>query len=174
MRLIPDLPARIETQRLVLRPPAPADLAPLVALANDWRVIENTASLPFPYLEEHGRAFLANQASWADKRSYAIAGYGSDAFMGVIGLYFFPDRPAEIGYWLGRPQWRQGYAAEAVDALVTASAAAGLATIRARVLAGNPASVRVLEKSGFAIVEQTTSVVERHLGKPLLILERAR
>lgn len=174
MRLIPDLPARIETGRLVLRSPAPSDLETLVALANDWRVIENTASLPFPYLEEHGRAFLANHAGWPDKRAYAIAGRDTDALMGIIGLYFFPDRPVEIGYWLGQPHWRQGYAPEAVEALVAASAAAGLTTLRARVLAGNPASVRVLEKTGFAIVEETTSTVERHRGRPLYILERAR
>ncbi len=137
-------------------------------------MIENTASLPFPYLEEHGRAFLANNAAWPDRLALAIAARDTDALMGIIGLYFFPDRLPEIGYWLGQPYWGQGYAPEAVDALVAAAAAAGLTTLRARVLAGNPASVRVLEKTGFAIVEETTSTVQRHLGRPLYILERAR
>jgi RimJ/RimL family protein N-acetyltransferase len=42
--------------------------------------------------------------------------------------------------------------------------------VKARVLANNPASVRVLEKSGFTVIEHTQSVVERHRGKPLLVL----
>ena len=46
----------------------------------------------------------------------------------------------------------------------------GFATVDARVLQSNPASVRVLEKAGFVIIEHTTSVVERHRGKPVLVL----
>jgi RimJ/RimL family protein N-acetyltransferase len=42
------------------------------------------------------------------------------------------------------------------------------------VLAANPASQRVLEKTGFVVIERTESVVERHRGKPLLILEWRR
>ena len=32
-------------------------------------------------------------------------------------------------------------------------------------------SIRVLEKTGFSVIEQTTSVVERHRGKPLWVME---
>jgi [ribosomal protein S5]-alanine N-acetyltransferase len=39
------------------------------------------------------------------------------------------------------------------------------------VLAHNAGSIRVLEKTGFVTIEETTSVVERHRGKPLLVME---
>jgi RimJ/RimL family protein N-acetyltransferase len=129
-----------------------------------------TAGLPLPYLEQHGRGFIERYTSQPGNRSYAIADT-EDRLIGVIGFYFHDDKPTELGYWLGEPYWGQGYVPEAVAALLDAARATGLfPVVKARVLAENPASVRVLEKSGFTVVEHTTSVVERHRGKPLLIL----
>ena len=171
MRLRDCLPEQIATERLLLRAPHASDLDDLVREANSWKVLEPTASLPFPYLEEHGLGFIERFAQKPDKRSYVIAGRDDDRLKGVIGLYFHPDKPVELGYWLGETHWGVGYAPEAVKALLGAAVDTGLNLIRARVLAANAGSVRVLEKTGFAIVEQTHSVVQRHLGKPLLVME---
>ncbi|MBF0678080.1 MAG: GNAT family N-acetyltransferase [Devosia sp.] len=165
------LPEVIETPRLRLRTPVASDLAALVTGANNWNVMEPTASLPFPYLEEHGRAFIAKGAARRQQRPYAIALGDSDELIGIAGLYFAEGVPVELGYWLAEPQWRKGFGAEAAGALVRAAGEAGISTIRARVLEHNPASARVLEKIGFVIIERTQSIVERHRGKPLLILE---
>lgn len=164
------LPDTIQTARLTLRAPHLDDLNDLVTLANNPKVIMMTAGLPLPYLEEHGRGFIERYSQKPGNRSYAIAD-AENRLIGVIGLYFFDDKPVELGYWLGEPFWGQGYVPEAIAALLETARATGLcSTINARVLADNPASVRVLEKSGFAITEHTHSVVERHRGKPLLIL----
>ena len=171
MRLRDCLPEQIATERLLLRAPHASDLDDLVREANNWKVLEPTASLPFPYLEEHGAGFIERFAQKPDKRSYVIAGRVNDRLKGVIGLYFHPDKPVELGYWLGETHWGLGYAPEAVKALLGAAVDTGLNLIRARVLAANAGSVRVLEKTGFTIVEQTRSVVERHMGKPLLVME---
>ncbi|MEQ8599020.1 MAG: GNAT family N-acetyltransferase [Devosia sp.] len=171
MRLRHALPEQIETERLLLRAPHVSDLDDLVREANNWKVLEPTASLPYPYRDEHGRGFIERFAHKPDKRSYVIAGRDDDRLKGVIGLYFHADKPVELGYWLGETHWGFGYAPEAVKALLGAAAAIGLKPIRARVLSANPGSVRVLEKTGFATIERTQSVVERHLGKPLLVME---
>ncbi len=171
MRLRHALPEQIETERLLLRAPRASDLDDLVREANNWNVLEPTASLPYPYRDEHGRGFIERFAHKPDKRSYVIAGRDDDRLKGVIGLYFYPDRPVELGYWLGETHWGVGYAPEAVKALLGAAADIGLHPVRARVLAANAGSVRVLEKTGFATIEQTQSVVQRHLGKPLLVME---
>jgi len=168
------LPETIDTARLRLRTARLSDLDDLVAQANDWAVLEPTASLPFPYLESHGRGFIERASHRPDTRPYVIAGRRDDRLLGVVGLYLHADRPAEIGYWLGRTHWGQGLAPEAVGALLGAAGAIGLSPIRARVLAQNAGSIRVLEKCGFAVIEHTHSVVERHRGKPLLILEWPR
>lgn len=163
------LPDGIGTQRLTLRAPMPDDLAALVHLANNWAVLQPTAALPYPYLEEHGRGFLERVVHQPGQRPYAIVA-ADGALMGIIALYFAEGRVPEIGYWLGEPYWGQGFASEAVGALVDAAKGCGIEAINARVLVSNPGSVRVLEKAGFTVTEETLSVVERHLGKPLLIL----
>jgi ribosomal-protein-alanine N-acetyltransferase len=164
------LPETIETTRLVLRPPRLSDVDDLVAEANNWKVLEPTASLPYPYEAEHGRAFVG-KSERASQHPYVIADKASDRLRGVIGLYFHPDQPTELGYWLGERHWGQGFAPEAVRGILDATTALGLTPIRARVLAANAGSIRVLEKTGFVVIEETLSVVERHRGKPLLVLE---
>ncbi len=169
MALKHDLPETIRTERLTLRAPAITDLADLVALANNWQVIEPTAVMPFPYSEDDGRAFLATIGDAETPRAYAIAN-GEDRLMGVVSLKFAQGKSPELGYWLGQPYWGKGYAPEASTGLVQAAAAVGITEINARVLQSNAASIRVLEKTGFTIIEHTHSVVERHRGKPLLIM----
>ena len=62
----------------------------------------------------------------------------------------------EIGYWLGVPYWGQGYATEAVRALIDhAFGDLGHQALQAGARVSNPASRRVLEKCGF----QWTGVV---------------
>lgn len=171
MRLRDSLPAEILTGRLRLRQPALTDLDALVDGANNWNVVAPTASLPFPYLAEHGLGFIERVAVKPDQRPYAIARQSDDLLLGIVGLKFSAENPPELGYWLAEQHWGQGFAPEAVLGLLDAARQSGIETIRARVLVSNPASQRVLEKTGFAITERTESVVERHLGKPLLILE---
>lgn len=164
------LPETIQTPRLVLRPPRLSDVDDLVAEANNWKVLEPTASLPFPYEPAHGRAFI-EKTERSSQHPYVIADKASDRLRGVIGLYFHADQPTELGYWLGESHWGQGLAPEAVHGVLDTAAGLGLTPIRARVLAANSGSIRVLEKTGFVVIEETLSVVERHRGKPLLVLE---
>jgi RimJ/RimL family protein N-acetyltransferase len=164
------LPVTITSARLTLRAPVPADLNQLVALANNWNVIEPTAAMPFPYQQADGKAFLDGLTDPAKPLAYAIAD-STNAFLGIVSLKFAAGTLPELGYWLGEPYWGQGFAHEAVSALLNAAQATGqFEAISARVLANNPASIRVLEKAGFVVVEHTTSVVERHRGKPLLVM----
>lgn len=174
MRLRDALPAEIATERLRLRQPVMSDLDALVEGINNWKVVEFTASLPFPYLPEHGIGFIEQFARAPEQRPYAMARKADDRLLGIVGLKFADGQPPELAYWVAEPHWGQGLAGEAVSGLLDAAAEIGIDVIRARVLAANAASQRVLEKNGFVVVERTQSVIERHRGKPLLILERRR
>lgn len=170
MMLRYSLPDTIPTERLTLRQPTPADLPAMVALANNPKMPQTTATLPFPFTEADGQDFLAKAADDPMMRAYAIAG-ADDGFIGVLLFKFEEGQRPEIGYWLGEPYWGQGFAAEALRGLVAAARGlAGFERLTARVLQANPASVRVLEKAGFSIEERTVSVVERHRGKPLFVM----
>ncbi|MGH7406412.1 MAG: GNAT family N-acetyltransferase [Candidatus Methylomirabilales bacterium] len=74
--------------------------------------------------------------------------------VGRIGLDLQTDvhrRSAEIGFWLAEPYWGRGIATEAVRAMTDfAFATFDLCRIFAGVFEWDPASVRVLEKAGYA------------------------
>src|SRR5690606_37426931 len=113
------LPTRIATTRLLLRAPVLADLSDIVALANNPKMVETTATLPFPFAERDGLDFIAQAAESATLGAYAIAG-ADDRFIGVMLIKFAEGKMPEVGYWLGEPHWGQGFAAEALLGLLVA------------------------------------------------------
>jgi 8-oxo-dGTP diphosphatase len=140
--------------RLILRRPVEADIPVLVELAGDWEVARHTAFIPHPYGEDDARTFVAEaprQAGDGAHVVFALERRTEPGLIGCAGLIIDGDGAgAEIGYWIGRPHWGQGFAAEAVRRLLRlAFATLGLARVHAEVLADNPASGRVLEKAGF-------------------------
>jgi RimJ/RimL family protein N-acetyltransferase len=72
------------------------------------------------------------------------------AVVGACGIMFHHNETPELGYWLGVPYWNQGYATEALHALID-YAFTDLAheALQAGARVTNPASRRVLEKCGF-------------------------
>jgi [ribosomal protein S5]-alanine N-acetyltransferase len=142
---------RLETERLLLRPPEYSDVPAMAALIGDYDVAKNLASVPHPYSEDDGRAFVSRTAEARAKGEgycFAILRKEDLAFMGCCGLHL-KDGRYELGYWLGKPFWNQGYATEAARKL----ASFAFHDLKAEgVWAGwfddNPASGRVLEKLG--------------------------
>ena len=144
----------LETERLLLRLPQAGDVAAIVALAGDFDVARNLATMPHPYNEADAESWI-ERANGEDRATgkhfmYAIARKEDGVYMGACGLHLRDNGLFELGYWLGRPYWGQGYATEAAKKL-SAFAFSGLKA--ARITAGyfhdNPASGRVLEKVGF-------------------------
>jgi [ribosomal protein S5]-alanine N-acetyltransferase len=141
---------RLETERLILRPPQLADVPYFVPLIADYEVAKNLSSVPHPYTEEAGFAFIARAA---DKRSrgedyaFAVLRKNDDAYVGACGVH--PERNWEFGYWIGKPYWGHGYATEAARRLI-AFAFEELDTdyLTAGWFHDNPASSRVLAKLG--------------------------
>jgi RimJ/RimL family protein N-acetyltransferase len=72
-----------------------------------------------------------------------------DHFLGMIGSRLTEDG-ADLGYWLGKPFWGQGYATEAAHALIDAIFSyTEIKELSASARVINPASRHVIEKSGF-------------------------
>jgi RimJ/RimL family protein N-acetyltransferase len=72
-----------------------------------------------------------------------------DQVAGYVTSYVEGGRP-EVSYWLGREFWGQGLATQALDAFLAGAQPAR--PIYARAAKDNRASLRVLEKCGFAVV----------------------
>ncbi|GLS30357.1 Protein N-acetyltransferase, RimJ/RimL family [Mesorhizobium albiziae] len=143
------------TERLVMRPPHNDDIPELAQLANNRRVAEMLARMPFPYGETEARAFLSmTKERRTAGCSYALTLAESGAFIGCAGLNG-TDRGLELGYWIGEPYWKRGYATEAAHALVDLAfraTAIDLLHVSCRVI--NPASRRVIHKCGFQYAGQ--------------------
>jgi len=84
----------------------------------------------------------------------AICNAETGAPVGVIGLHPH-DQGWELGYWICEAAWGQGYASEAAAALCNWARQTGRTPLTSSHFIDNPASGRVLEKTGFAYTGQT-------------------
>lgn len=143
------------TERLVLRPPHEDDISELVSLANNPRVAEMLSRMPYPYGEAEARSFLSMARQPRISGSvYAVTLAETGAFVGCAGLNS-TDRGLELGYWMGEPYWRRGYATEAAHALVDlAFRATTINVLHASCRVINPPSRRVIHKCGFQYAGQ--------------------
>lgn len=143
----------ITTERLLLRPFTPDDVADVVHLAGSREVADTTLNVPHPYSPAIAEIWIARQME--DFRSgrainYAIAIRETNTLIGTVSLHYTRrDANAELGYWIGVDHWGQGYCTEAAAALLShAFEREKIHRIHAAHFARNPASGRVLQKLG--------------------------
>lgn len=146
-----------EAVRVRLDKPRADDLADLVFLANNKTVAANLAAMPHPFKAENGRALIARaDQNRAKSALFAIRMKATGRLIGVAK--YAPvdaDGPVHVGYWLGEPFWGQGLATEAVHALVDhAFTYHDISELQGSCRVTNPASRRVLVKSGFQYRDQ--------------------
>ena len=141
----------LSTERLSLRPLKSCDAVRMALLADDADVGRMTTQMPWPYGVADAERFL-RRAMLNDARREAVFAIDLPK-LGLIGLLGFHPSDlgrAELGYWLGRPYWGQGFATEAVRAaLAWARDAWGRRMVIAGHFADNEASGQVLCKAGF-------------------------
>jgi ribosomal-protein-alanine N-acetyltransferase len=133
---------------LTLRPAALADAARVALLAGDFDVACMTGTIPHPYSEQMAAEWIAGAIQGEEGVVFIIE--RAERLIGCTGYRPMAADYAELGYWIGKPYWRQGYATEAVRALIAhAFDADGFDYLKAGHFADNPASAAVLGKLGF-------------------------
>lgn len=153
----------LETRRLFLRWPKARDEATLHTLLGEKAVSEMTRRIPHPYpREEAMRYVLAARSKNAEGTGLLLAitpRKQPHQLIGAIGIEPDGASTVEISYWLGMPYWGNGYASEAVQALVDASFSyTQTQKINASIQLKNDASRHVLEKCGFAQAGRSTCI----------------
>jgi RimJ/RimL family protein N-acetyltransferase len=149
---MPDQPT-ITTDRLVLRPFRAEDAPEVQRLAGDREIAADTLQIPHPYPDGAAEAWIATLAprfASGDSVAFAITRISDGALLGAIGLDITRDHErAELGYWIGKPYWGNGYCTEAARAVVNhAFDGLGLNRITAGHFAHNTASGRVMQNIG--------------------------
>ncbi|MGE4482529.1 8-oxo-dGTP diphosphatase MutT [Acidocella sp.] len=164
----------LRTSRLALRPLHGGDVVSFHRLINDWDICRRVPDAPFPYPETQARDWI--EAAAADREArraeqFAVAEAIGGMLVGCVGLKFSKDRKsAELGYWIGRPHWRRGYALEAVRRVAEwAFAALPIAQLTAVVAADNDASLAVLRHLRFAQTGKGHRVFSCRPGQKLAV-----
>lgn len=144
---------RIQCSACAIRDWRPSDEAALISAAdnrNVWRNLHHR--FPHPYTRADARDWFFSLAAAPEPTHWAIEVHGIAA--GGIGVDLGEGiyaKSAHFGYWLGEQYWGRGIMTEAVRATAEyALRRFELVRLEAPVFAWNPASMRVLEKSGFA------------------------
>lgn len=144
----------LKLESCIVRHYREGDEPSLVRHADNYKLWRNLRDrFPHPYTMDDAVAWVRLANADEPVTNFAIEVDG--AAVGGIGLLLKEDVyrcTAEIGYWLGESYWGRGIMSEAVRA-VTAYGfdALRLHRVYAEVFEWNPASMRVLEKAGFAL-----------------------
>ena len=142
----------LSTERLTLRPVAATDLEAVHHILSE-PLVDRYNTLGVPASLDDTRAHLdymvsGNQATPCERYSFAIIG---EQYMGLIAINLgVPKyRRAEVWYKLLPDHWGEGYATEALRAIVDLGFdTLGLHRIEAGCAVENIGSIRVLEKVG--------------------------
>ncbi len=138
------------TPRLQLRPLVVSDAPRVEELVSDPEVALTTANIPHPYPPGAAVTWIERHRPGPDHGGeivWAIT-HAQLGLVGAMGLRVDPHQfRGELGYWIGKPYWGQGFATEAGAALLKYGfQTLGLNRIFAHHMRRNPASGRVMQK----------------------------
>lgn len=128
------------------------DVPTLVQNANNRNIWLNLRdAFPHPYTAQDAKSFITHITESSPQTIFAIS--TKTDVIGCIGLTIGEDvhrLTAELGYWLAEAFWGKGIMTNAVKTVIMhAINRLNLIRIYAEPFINNPASVRILEKSGF-------------------------
>ncbi|MFF2091068.1 GNAT family N-acetyltransferase [Paenibacillus sp. NPDC058174] len=143
----------LETDRLILRPFELSDASEVQRLAGHIEIAQMTLSIPHPYPDGGAEIWIRsskNNSREGNGFPFAVVTKDEDKLIGCISLNLSkPHRKAELGYWLGKPYWGQGYSTEAARRVLSFGfQELGLNKIYAIAMVKNPASANVMKKLG--------------------------
>lgn len=147
----------LETERLILRPPAPEDFEPWVAFHADEEVMLHLGGVQGPELT--WRSLCGMTGAWTIEgfSMFSIIEKATGQWVGRLG----PWRPngwpgTEIGWGLARAAWGKGYATEGASACMDYVVnVLGWDEIIHTILPENTGSVRVAERLGSRLLRQS-------------------
>jgi ribosomal-protein-alanine N-acetyltransferase len=150
-------PVILKTDRLTLRPQQQDDAPALFAILADDRAMRFWNRSTIARLEVVEELVREQQVAVAGGLCrYWTLVHEEDA-IGSVDLSLIRGGSAELGFLLRPDCWGAGLATEAVGAVITHGfGALGLTRLAAAVQTENRAAVRVLEKTGFRLIEART------------------
>lgn len=151
----------IKTERLELKPLSDSDRDNMIELLTN-NEIKKTYMLPdFESEEQAEKLFLRlKEGSLADK-VYQVGIYLNGMLIGFANEVEREDDKIELGYMIHPEHHNQGYGTEMLKAMIEEMFARGFSEVIAGAFEENPASLRVMEKSGMTKLDKTDEIEYR-------------
>ena len=152
----------LQTERLMLVPPAFSHARDMTELANNKAISEMLATMPYPYGIEDAMHWIEAVREMTSGAAFSIILKDSSRFIGCCGSGPVENsKDIDFGYWIGAKYWGQGYATEAGRAVLShVFDKDRFEIIVTDCKPTNAASLRVLEKLGFDRVGSRTRFCE--------------
>jgi len=144
---------KLETERLILRAFELSDAQRLRELAGDRLIADTTLNIPHPYEKGMAEEWISGHKSDFESEKgvhLAIILKCTRELIGAVGLLIEKKfNRAELGYWIGKDCWNQGYCTEAARAIVEYGfSQLELNKITSSHFLRNPASGKVMRNIG--------------------------
>ncbi len=145
----------LRTERMILRRYHPEDAPELYKeFGTDTEMYRYSGWNPYATPEmaqDTVRGFIEN---YNDDHFYGWAMESDDVLLGTIGAYDYKDDRIEVGFSIARAYWGQGYATEALKAVLEyLTDHEGISCVTAWCASENTGSKRTLEKAGMSLVK---------------------
>jgi RimJ/RimL family protein N-acetyltransferase len=160
-------PERFETDRLILRRPRLDDAAHVFERYAGDRDVSRYLAWQLHQSPDTTRRFLEfSDQEWQrwPAGPYLIESKSDGSLIGGTGFSFETSYRASTGYVLAKDAWGQGFATEAVRAMVDIGRTLRIVRLYAVCHVDHEKSARVLDKAGFA----REGVLQRYLEFPNL------
>ena len=143
----------LQSSRLILRLFEMGDAKDVQRLAGDRAIADTTLQIPHPYEDGVAEQWISTHQAKVEAGEmaiFAIILQESRKLIGSIGLEIVHRfERAELGYWIGKPYWGNGFCTEAAKAVLEYGfSTLNLNRIHAHHFKRNPASGSVMEKLG--------------------------
>jgi len=144
---------KLKTERLLLRSFKLSDAQRVRELAGDRTIADTTLNIPYPYEEGMAEEWIStHQPKFESGESVHLAIFlkSTQELIGAVGLGIEKRfNRAELGYWIGKEYWNQGYCTEAARTILEYGFChLKLNKIKASHFVRNPASGKVMRKIG--------------------------
>lgn len=142
-----------DTPRLRLRPFERSDAKDVQLLAGDYDVAKMVPPIPRPYPDGAAESWIDYVTSAAEQGkefAFAVVHKEQQTLLGCVGLHIDRNHQrAELGYWIGRAHWNQGFVTEAAARILQhAFEDLKLHRLYANIVPRNTGSVKVAKKLG--------------------------
>ena len=166
------------TERLILRPWRESDALTLFKYASDPEVGPRAGWPPHKSVEdslEIIRTVFSGEGMWAVELKDTAEAIGCVGYLpaSASNLKILPDQ-AEVGYWIARPFWGQGFCTEALRAIISyCFNEKGFSVLWGDYFPDNPASGKVMAKCGFTDTGQEAICPNLEIGadRPVRIMK---